>query len=350
MYKNRAVTLMSTKTLQNTLKYKHFEINSRLCYFKPETTKATKTFAEEISRSLNQKEKSISPKFFYDIKGSELFDKICDLPEYYLTRTETNLLKIIRNELEKFVTTDMRLVELGSGSAVKTRLLLDVLTNIQNKTEYFPIDISDILQESSQKLLEDYENLTITGIIDTYEGGLEFIEKYDNKPNLIIFLGSSFGNFTPEFGFALLQKISLIMKKNDLFFVGLDLVKDKTVLENAYDDSKGITAHFNLNVLSRINDELNANFILSQFAHHSVYNEQEQRVEMYLRSLEDQTVEIKKADLQLDIEKDELIHTEHSHKYSIPQIKNIMHKASLKIDKIWQDTDNPYALFLVSKN
>ena len=341
---------MSTKTLQKSLGYRHFEINSRLSYFKPESAIAKKTFAEEISLSLDQKEKSISPKFFYDIKGSELFDEICNLPEYYLTRTETNLLKKIVTELESFVTDDMRLVELGSGSAVKTRLLLDVLTNVQNNIEYFPIDISDILQESSQKLLEDYENLSITGVIDTYEGGLEFVEKYDDIPNLIAFLGSSFGNFTPEFGFAFLQKISSIMKTNDLFFIGLDLVKDKEVLENAYDDSQGITASFNLNVLSRINDELDADFIPSQFAHHSKYNEKEQRIEMYLRSLEDQKVDIKKADLQLDILKDELIHTEHSHKYSISQIENIMHKAGFKVEKIWQDTNKPYALFLASKN
>jgi len=340
---------MSTKTIQKSLGYRNFEINSRLRYFKPEFAKSIKTFAEEISRSLNQKEKSISPKYFYDIKGSELFNEICNLPEYYLTRTETNLLKTIGSELEKYVLDDMRLVELGSGSAVKTRLLLDVLTNTQNKIEYFPIDISDILQESSQKLLEDYENLSITGVIDTYEGGLEFVEKFNNKPNLIAFLGSSFGNFTPELGLAFLQKISSIMNDNDLFFIGVDLIKDKDVLEKAYDDSKGITANFNLNVLSRINDELNANFTLSQFAHHSLYNEKEQRIEMYLRSLEDQKVELKKANLQLYIEKDELIHTEHSHKYSIPQIENIMHKAGFKIKKTWQDTNKPYALFWLQK-
>ena len=341
---------MSTKTLQKSLGYRHFEINSRLRYFKPESEKSNRTFSQEISYSLNQKQKSISPKFFYDIKGSELFDKICNLPEYYLTRTETNLLKIMGSELEKFVLDNMRLVELGSGSAVKTRLVLDVLTNIQNNTEYFPIDISDILQESSQKLLEDYENLSITGVIDTYEGGLEFIEQYDDTPNLIAFLGSSFGNFAPEFGFAFLQKIASIMKHNDLFFIGLDLVKDKEVLENAYDDSQGVTASFNLNVLSRINDELHANFDLSQFAHHSLYNEKEQRIEMYLRSLEDQKVEIKKSSLELDFQKDELIHTEHSHKYSISQIEKMMYKAGLKIEKIWQDTTKPYAIFLASKN
>lgn len=350
MYKNRAVSQMSTKTLQKSLGYRHFEVNSRLCYFKPETEKTNRTFAEEISYSLNQKEKSISPKFFYDIKGSELFDEICELPEYYLTKTETNLLKKIGTDLEKYVAENIRLVELGSGSAVKTRLLLDVLQNAQNKTEYFPIDISDILQESSQKLLEDYENLSITGVIDNYEGGLEFIEKYDDTPNLIAFLGSSFGNFAPEFGFAFLQKIASIMKSSDLFFIGLDLVKDKEVLEKAYDDSQGVTANFNLNVLSRINDELHANFDLSQFEHHSVYNEKEQRIEMYLRSLENQKVEIKKADLELDFQKNELIHTEHSHKYSISQIEKIMYKAGLKIEKIWKDISKPYALFLVSKN
>lgn len=349
MYKNRVVTQLSTKTLQNSLGYRHFEINSRLRYFKPASSKYEKTFANEVSSSLNQKEKSISPKFFYDIKGSAIFDKICELPEYYLTRIETELLKKIGSDLSKFISKDIRLVELGSGSAVKTRLLLDVLTNIQNKIEYFPIDISDILQESSQKLLEDYGNLSITGIIDTYEGGLEFVEQFDNKPNLIVFLGSSFGNFTPELGFTFLQKISSIMKKNDLFLIGLDLVKDKKVLEKAYDDSKGITANFNLNLLSRINNELNADFDLSQFVHHAIYNEKKQRIEMYLRSLVKQTVEIKKVDLLLDIEKDELIHTEHSHKYSIPQIKDIMLRTGFKLEKIWQDTNKPYALFLASK-
>ena len=140
------------------------------------------------------------------------------------------------------------------------------------------------------------------------------------------------------------------MKTSDLFFIGLDLVKDKEVLEKAYDDSQGVTANFNLNVLSRINDELHANFDLSQFEHHSVYNEKEQRIEMYLRSLENQKVEIKKANLELDFQKDELIHTEHSHKYSISQIEKIMYKAGLKIEKIWQDTKKPYALLLASKN
>jgi L-histidine Nalpha-methyltransferase len=341
---------MSTKTLQTASKYSHFEVNSRLSYFKPASSKTEKTFAHEISRGLDQKQKSISPKFFYDLKGSELFEKICNLPEYYLTRTETKILKNLGEGLKEFLPEKIRLVELGSGSAVKTRLLLDVLSGIQDKTEYFPIDISEILEESSQKLLDDYKNLSITGVIDTYEGGLEFIEEFDDKPNLIAFLGSSFGNFTPEFGFAFLQKLASIMKKSDLFFIGLDLVKEKQVLENAYDDSQGVTSEFNLNVLARINDELNADFDLSKFSHHATYNEEKQRVEMYLRSEENQRIEIKKADLSFDLQKDELIHTEHSHKYSVSQIEVMMRKAGLKLDKVWQDKSKPYAVFLASKN
>ncbi len=319
---------MGTKTLQESPGYRHFEVNSRLRYFKPADSKTQKTFAQEITRSLNQKQKSISPKFFYDIKGSQLFEKICKLPEYYLTRTETKLLEQIGQDLEAFLPKNIRLVELGSGSATKTRLLLDVLTKIQEKTEYFPIDISDILQESSEKLLENF----------------------DDKPNFIAFLGSSFGNFTPELGFAFLEKISSTMKQDDLFFIGIDLVKDKKVLEAAYDDSQGVTASFNLNILSRINDEMSADFDLSKFEHHSEYNEEKQGIEMYLRSLEAQTVQIKKADLSLEFEKNELIHTEHSHKYSVSQIETLLHKAGFKIEKLWQDKSKPYALFLAGKN
>ncbi len=341
---------MGTKTLQESPGYRHFEVNSRLRYFKPADSKTQKTFAQEIIRSLNQKQKSISPKFFYDIKGSQLFEKICKLPEYYLTRTETKLLEQIGQEIEPFLPKNIRLVELGSGSATKTRLLLDVLTKIQEKTEYFPIDISDILQESSEKLLRDFETLSVTGIIDTYEGGLEFLENFDDKPNLIAFLGSSFGNFTPELGFTFLEKISSTMKQDDLFFIGIDLVKDKKVLEDAYDDSQGITAKFNLNVLSRINYEMSADFDITKFEHHCKYNSEKQRIEMYLRSLEAQTVQIKKADLSLEFEKNELIHTEHSHKYSVSQIETLMHKAGFKIEKHWQDKSKPYALFLAGKN
>ena len=339
-----------SKTIQKNITYKKFQIDSKLQYFKPNSSIIEKSFADEISFSMNQSSKFINPKFFYDQKGSKLFEKICDLPEYYPTRTEINILKKLKDELPTYLNGSFRLVELGSGSSIKTRLILDVLNQFQEKIEYFPIDISEILTESSSMLQQDYANLLITGIIDTYEGGLEFLKNYDTTKNLIVFLGSSFGNFIPADGKEFLKKINFTMKDDDLFLIGLDLVKNKTILENAYNDSQGVTAQFNLNVLSRINDELDANFNLNNFSHYALYNKSDQRIEMYLKSLEDQSVFISKSNLSIMLKKNELIHTEHSHKFKLSQIKDLMYCAGFKIENIWLDENNYFALTLVSKN
>lgn len=338
-----------SKTIQKNIHYKKYKIDSKLQYFKPHSTKIEKSFADEISFSLNQSSKFINPKFFYDKKGSELFEKICDLSEYYPTRTEISILKKLKDELPQYLDDSFRLVELGSGSSIKTRLILDVLNQLQEEIEYFPIDISEILTESSSLLQRDYDNLFITGIIDTYEGGLEFLKNYDDKKNLIIFLGSSFGNFTPDDGKTFLKKINSTMKDDDLFLIGLDLVKNKIILENAYNDSQGITGRFNLNVLSRLNDELDANFNLDNFAHHALYNESEQRIEMYLKSLTSQSVIISKSNISLTLKKNELIHTEHSHKFQLSQIRELMYQTGFNIKNIWLDENNYFALTLVSK-
>ncbi|MEX0861307.1 L-histidine N(alpha)-methyltransferase [Nitrosopumilus sp.] len=337
-------------TIQKNLNYKQFVVDSKLQYFKPHASKIEKTFAEEISSSLNRNSKFITPKFFYDKKGSDLFEKICMLPEYYPTRTEIAILKNLQIELPKHLDDSFRLVELGSGASVKTRLILDIFTTLQNSIEYVPIDISEILAESSEQLLKDYDNLHITGIIDTYEGGLEFLENYDDKKNLILFLGSSFGNFSPNDGKNFLQKINSTMKLGDLFLIGLDLVKDKRILESAYDDSQGVTAQFNLNVLSRINDELGANFDLNNFSHYSTYNEEYQRIEMYLKSLSSQSVVVSKSNLLLNLEKNELIHTEHSYKFNLSQVRNLLESTGFKIHHIWLDDKKYFSLTLASKN
>jgi dimethylhistidine N-methyltransferase len=339
-----------SKTVQKNINYKKYRVDSKLQYFKPHFTKIVKSFADEISFSLNQDFKFINPKFFYDKKGSELFEKICDLSEYYPTKTEISILKKLKDELSQYLDPPFRLVELGSGSSVKTRLILDILNQIQEKIEYFPIDISEILTESSALLQQDYKDLHITGIIDTYEGGLEFLKNYDAEKNLIIFLGSSFGNFTADEGKEFLENINSTMKKGDLFLIGLDIVKNKMILENAYNDSQGITAQFNLNVLSRINDELDANFNLNNFAHHAIYNENDQRIEMYLKSLVNQSVIISKANISLTLKKNELIHTEHSHKYKLSQIRELMHQTGFSIKNTWLDENDHFALTLVSKN
>ena len=233
---------------------------------------------------------------------------------------------------------------------IKTRLILDVFKRFQNTMEYFPIDISDILAESSETLLSDYDNLHITGIVDTYEGGLEFLKRYDTKKNLIIFLGSSFGNFAPDDGVQFLKKINSVMKPGDLFLIGLDLVKDSSILESAYNDSAGVTARFNLNVLSRINDELDADFDLDAFTHYSVYNESKQRIEMYLKSLVNQTIVLSKSGVSVYLRKDELIHTEYSHKFKLSQLDLLFEGAGFTVNRTWCDEKKYFSLTLLSKN
>ena len=341
---------MSLKSIQREREYEKFIVDDRLCYYEPSKNKLNKTFVEELSSSLNQKQKSIHPKFFYDKKGSKLFEKICKLSEYYLTRTEISILTQLHDKLPAYLNGEFRLVELGSGSSQKTRLLISILEKLYRQIEYFPIDISKILKESTTTLLDDYKNLHMTGVIDNYESGLEFVKNYDNKKNLIVFLGSSFGNFDYEPGLKFLETTNSAMKDNDLFLIGLDLVKDRNVLERAYDDSQGVTAQFNLNVLSRINSELDSNFSVDKFAHHTVYNENENRVEIYLRSLENQTVNISKAGIVLEIKQGELIHTENSYKYTIPKIKEMFSSTGFRIRDMWFDEKHYFCLALLSKN
>jgi len=341
---------MSLETVQKELGYTKHALGECISYFKPSSKKTQKTFAQELSYSFNQKQKSINPKFFYDEKGSYLFKKICTLPEYYISRTEVALLRQLEEKLPNHLNGNFRLVELGSGSSTKTRTLIDILEKSQKHIEYFPIDISDILRDSCKELHNDYKNLCITGIIDDYEPALELVKNYDNKNNLIVFLGSSFGNYEPKAGLRFLQKINSLMKNNDLFLLGLDLTKDETVLEKAYNDSQGITAQFNLNVLSRINSELDANFDINKFVHHAVYNKNQNRIEMYLRSLEKQIVNIPKADLVFEIKKDELIHTENSFKFTISQIKEMSALSNFQIQDIWCDEKRYFGLVLLSKN
>jgi len=340
---------MSTKSIQQYVGYQRITIQENLEYFKSNNVKNQKTFAEEIALSLKHEPKVISPKYFYDNIGSELFDRICRLPEYYPYNCESLILKKIAKNLIPHLTSDVRLVELGSGSSTKTRLLINALLKNQEHVEYFPIDISDVLIESAKKLCNDYKTLQVTGIIDTYENGLDFIEHYDDKPNLITFLGSSFGNFNEDDGNNFLKKIHDLMKSTDYFLVGLDMEKDSDILFKAYNDTKGLTAKFNLNVLERINKELDADFKISQFAHKAYYNQSKRRIEMYLRSLSDQTITIPKADVSIRLAENELIHTENSHKFTISRIDSTFEEAGLDIVQMWFDTKKYFGLFLAKK-
>lgn len=338
---------MITNTKLETQNYDKVTVTPRFCYF---TSKADNqsTLEREASYSLSRKRKFIHPKFFYDKTGSDLFEQICLLPEYYLTRTEMKILHDITNELPNYLKGNYALVELGSGSSTKTRKLLEALSSIQNQIEYYPIDISDILKDSSTSLHDEYDNLKITGIIDQYEPALEFIKHIDHQKKIIAFLGSSLGNFEPEQALEFLSSIHKCMQKNDLLLLGLDLVKDTKILEKAYNDSKGITAKFNLNLLSRINKELQASFDIKKFEHLAKFNKNQSRIEMYLRSKVNQEVYITSTGFSLKFKKDELISTEYSYKYDIPQIKEMAQKTGFNLQKMWTDKKNHFALALLS--
>lgn len=304
-------------------------------------------FASEISFGLTRKKKFIPSKYFYDADGSRLFEEICDLDEYYLTKKELEILSAIKNEMPKYFLRHSSVVELGSGSSIKTRHLFESLLENHDHVRYYPIDISDIVQESSERLQDEFTNLHITGIIDQYEAGLKLLMHLDEK-KIIVFFGSSFGNFDHVAGLEFLNRIRACMKKDDLFLLGIDLVKDAQILERAYADSKGVTKNFNLNLLRRINAELGGNFNLDQFEHRAFFNERENRIEMHLESKAQQQVYLENIDLQISLEKGEMIRTEYSHKYTLRQIKQIASKSGFKINKIWQDKQKYFALVLVS--
>lgn len=304
-------------------------------------------FAEDIAYGLTRKNKFVSSRHFYDKSGSELFDKICELPEYYPTKKEMEILSALKDELPQYLDGDYSVVELGSGSATKTRYIFDALSARQEKIEYYPIDISDVVKESSERLQNEFENLYITGIVDQYESGLNYIKNLAGK-KLIIFFGSSIGNFDQKAALDFLKRIRASMNDGDLFLLGVDLVKDRRVLESAYNDSKGVTAKFNLNLLYRINDSLGGDFDVGKFEHVAFYNSREKRIEMHLESKDDQQVLIRQIDLAIKLKKGERIRTEYSHKYTIPQIRRAAKMTGFSIRGMWTDRQDYFASVLLS--
>ena len=325
----------------------------RQAYYRPLRSRAEATFAQAVAEGLCRPapRKALSPRFFYDDRGSALFERICETPEYYLTRAETGILAAAGGEIARAAAASapagrVRLVELGSGSSRKTRLLLDALASVQDRTEYVPIDVSDVMPASCGALVGEYDGLTVTGVVDAYGGGLEFVRGLGGSANLVAFLGSSFGNFDAADGADFLSVLRASMRPGDAFLAGLDLVKDRSVLEAAYDDAGGVTAEFNLNMLRRINSELGGDFDLSRFEHSARYDAAEQRVEMRIRSLGRQLFEVAGAGLAGVIGDGETIHTENSHKYTLPQIRAMLGGAGLPVRRIWTDPAGAYALVL----
>ena len=318
-------------------------------------------FAADVERGLAAQSKYVSPKYLYDEVGSQLFEQICLQPEYYLTRTEASILNKHAPVISKLLGSNIEIIELGSGSSSKTAILLRYLSLYKKRIYYFPIDISSsILMESTRRLKSQFPNISIIGIRSDYDLGIDkaaaaaagcmSAERNQEIPDmkLLLFLGSSIGNFELIEARSLLGSVRKKLHTNDLLLVGFDLQKDESVLNAAYNDKAGITAKFNLNLLARINRELDGNLELGKFEHHAFYSREQQRMEMHLVSKTDQQLYIGALGKTFSIRKGESIHTENSYKYTLNQIAALADDCSFTLEKNFMDKNRWFNVALLS--
>ncbi|MFC1543197.1 L-histidine N(alpha)-methyltransferase [Candidatus Neomarinimicrobiota bacterium] len=305
------------------------------------------SFAADVHRGLTARTKHLHCVYFYDDRGSQLFEEICQQPEYYPARAEAEILQAHAAELATLLTEDTALIELGSGSSIKTRYLIEAFMERHDSVHYIPIDVSEtMLVETTAELRSYYSNLTVEPVVARYEEGLAQIEETHQEPKLVLWLGGSIGNLGKKEAAAFLKNIVHGLTRHDHLMVGIDLFKDKSFLESAYNDSAGLTAEFNLNILNRINNELGGNFNLGNFSHLAVFNEYAGRIEMYLRSNLAQTIRIDDLDLEIKLADGELIHTENSHKYKFEEIETLGLRIGRRLKKQWLDSKRRFSLNL----
>jgi dimethylhistidine N-methyltransferase len=305
-----------------------------------------RTDGEDVIQGFNKYQKSLPAKYFYDDRGSELFEQICDLPEYYPTRTEALILQQCAEEIAQ-ITGACELVELGSGSSTKTLFLLDAYQNIPGDCKYVPIDVSGgILKSSVLKLQQKYPSFSIEGLIGTYEQALVQLESTFAQSRMIFFLGSSIGNFTPRECDNFLRQIARTLQSGDYFLLGIDLQKPKEILEPAYNDSQGVTAAFNLNMLSHLNWRFQGNFDPSLFTHQAIYNQVDAQIEMYLHCQKSHLVSLEALSLQVALADGESILTEISRKFNLLSMQKQLEEQGLNTVKIWTDIQQYFGLIL----
>lgn len=300
----------------------------------------------DIRFFLSQPQKSLAPRYFYDERGSQLFEEICTLPEYYLTRTEESILQEYARKIPH-LTKANTIIELGSGSSKKTRHILDAYQNSSIPLRYLPIDVSPtILEASIYTLLQSYSNLDILGLVSSYDLALQKLKSYTSPTRLVGFLGSSLGNFNPQECDRFFEQLSFSLDQGDYFLLGVDLAKSKDILEPAYNDAQGVTANFNLNILAHLNWRFRGNFDLNLFKHQAIYNQALSQMEMYLIALAPHSVNLDALDLKLDFQLGETILTEISRKFHLDQLQKQLQNHSFEPLEVWQDSDRRFALIL----
>ena len=306
------------------------------------TTEMNEALIAEAQDGLSRHPKGLSPKWFYDARGSDIFEEITRLPEYYPSRTERAILESRLSEIAAHVPDGAALVELGSGASVKTRLLLDGLTQLSG---YVPVDISEeFLLATADRLAADYPRLTISPVVADFMAPIT-LPDLGGRPVVGFFPGSTIGNLDPEAATALLARMRGWPGHRALI-LGVDLVKAPATLEAAYDDAQGVTARFNLNLLTRLNREADADFDLGAFRHRAVWNAEHARVEMHLESLRAQ--EVRLAGARVQFEAGETIHTESSHKYSREGLARLAAAAGWEMAAFLTDPDAMFAVAILT--
>ncbi len=307
---------------------------------------AVPQYAVDVERGLTSSPKTLPTKLFYDARGSELFEAITELPEYYPTRTELEILQEHSAEIARSAGTGLAIVELGAGTAAKTCTLLKAVAARQMRVDYVPVDISRVaVREARDRVRAEVPQSFVRPMVVDFSEGFDFLRSIPGR-RLVLYLGSSIGNFDPPAAVEMLESVRNELASGDALLLGTDLVKSPEILVPAYDDAQGVTAEFNKNILSRLNRELGANFDLDAFRHIACWNASASRMEMHLESIQAQTVDLKLIQLAVKFKAGERIHTENSYKYTMPIVNEMLSASGFSLEKTWFDQKQWFALHL----
>lgn len=314
---------------------------------------ASSPVAVEVLNGLTERPKTLSPWLFYDQKGSQLFEEITELPEYYVTRTERQILAENADEIVIAAAggRDLSMIELGAGTATKTGLLLNAAVGLQGSVIYYPIDVSETaLKEARTRLEAELPEVIVEPIVADYTEGMRQNSASHPGRKLVLYIGSSIGNFSPADALEVLRGVRAQLLPGDCLLLGTDMVKDVDTLLAAYDDAAGVTARFNKNILVRINRELDANFNPKLFRHRARWNEEHSRIEMHLESLLAQKIALRALDTEVRFVLGETIHTENSYKFTDERVLALLTRAGFKLRQQWSDANRWFTVYLAAAN
>jgi len=307
---------------------------------------ASDATASVVRSGLRSTPKRLPSWLFYDEAGSALFEQITTLPEYYLTRTERSIFESSAGEMLEAAGSDLTLVELGAGTASKTCVLIEELLRCQKRALFYPIDVSpSALQEAVKQLGQQFPQLRVNPIVADYTGGVEALNRILGR-KLVLYIGSSIGNFELDESVRMLRRIRRSLRAGDALLLGADFAKSAKILVPAYDDAEGVTAAFNKNILARLNRELGADFDPDAFRHVALWNRQCSRMEIYLESLREQQVFLPMLDMDASFAAGERIHTENSYKYTMDMVEAILRDSGFKLEQTWTDRQKWFGVHL----